>query len=105
MSISSKEQFKKYYKNIWDLLHAESSSMKEYNFIYNNKKYIINFAYSLSHSSLWINNYEIFIYFRGTDEDLINDMKYNNIQNFKQKNNLTYKELLLLFKKIKKYCI
>ena len=85
MSISSKEQFKKYYKNIWNLLHSYSSDMKEYNFIYNNKKYIINFEYSLSHSSLWINNYEIFIYDRGTDNDLINNMKHNNIQNFNKK--------------------
>jgi hypothetical protein len=33
MLITSKEKFKKYYKNMWSLLYSESSKEKEYNFI------------------------------------------------------------------------
>ena len=101
MSITFKEKFKKYYANIWNLLHEESSNEKTYNFILFNKHYNINFEYSVSHSSLFINNYEIYIYSRDTDLDLKTNLKSNNIDDFKKHNNLTYEQLLLLFKKIK----
>jgi hypothetical protein len=99
--ITLKEKFKKYYANIWNLLHEESSNENTYNFILFNKHYNINFEYSISHSSLFINNYEIYIYDRGADLDLKNNLKFNNIDGYKKHTNLTYEQLLLLFKKIK----
>jgi hypothetical protein len=102
MSISSKRQFKNYYKDIWKLLYNESARMKEYNIISCNKKYFIKFEYSIYHSSVIINNFEIFIYMHDTIKtlDLINNIKHNNIYFFIQENKLTYKHLLLIFKKI-----
>lgn len=50
MPITFKEKFTKYYKNIWNLLHSESSDEKEFNFIKFNKQYNIRLEYSLSHS-------------------------------------------------------
>ena len=99
--ITLKEKFKKYYANIWNLLHEESSNENTYNFILFNKHYNIKFEYSISHSSLFINNYEIYIYDRGTDLDLKNNLKFNNIDGYKKHTNLTYEQLLLLFKKIR----
>ena len=101
MSITPKEKFIKYYKNIWDLLHAESSEEKKYDFIKFNKQYSIKFIYSLSHSSLFINNNEIYIYIRDTVLDLVTNLKSNNIDKFKKHDKLTYEQLYLLFKKIK----
>ena len=74
---------------------------KTYNFILFNKHYNIKFEYSISHSSLFINNYEIYIYNRNTDLDLKTNLKFNNIDDFKKHTKLTYEQLLLLFKKIK----
>ena len=76
------------------MLHYESSNEKKYKFI--------KFVYSLSHSSLFINNSEIYIYTReDIQKDLETNLKLNNIEKFKKHNNLTYEQLLLLFRKIK----
>ena len=101
MLITSKEKFKKYYKNIWSLLYSESSKEKEYNFIKFNKQYNIKFEYGVFHSSLFINNNEIYIYLYGTNLDLQYNLKSNNIDKFKKYDKLTYEKLFLLFRKIK----
>ena len=59
MLLTSKKKFTKYYENIFNLLHSESCNEKEYNLVVFNKQYNIKFEYSLSHSSLFINNFEI----------------------------------------------
>lgn len=103
MLFSYKEKFKKYYKNIlldFLYLYSCSSNKKEYTFIKFNKKYNIKFEYSLSHCSVYINNYEIMMYMRATNIDFT-DLKLNGIIQFKKNNKLTYEQLFLLFKKIK----
>ena len=101
MSINYKEKLKKYYKTIlWGFLYSYSSDEKEYTFIKFNKRYNIKFKYSLSHSSVYINNEEIMMYMRASDIDFTN-IKLNGIIEFKKHNKLTYEQLLILFKKIK----
>jgi hypothetical protein len=101
MSITSKEKFKKYYKNIWSLLYSESSKEKEYNFIKFNKQYNIKFKYGVFDSSLFINNNRIYIYLCHSNLDFQYNLKSNGIDEFKKYDKLTYEQLLLLFRKIK----
>jgi len=105
MLLTSKKKFTKYYENIFNLLHSESCNEKEYKLVVFNKQYNIKFEYSLSHSSLFINNFEIYIYDRSSKLDFKTNFKANKIIQFKKYENFTYDQLLFLFKKIKKSLI
>jgi len=96
----AKQKFEKFYKKLNPLLYLSSDPDNEYifEFEFDSKKYKIYFSYGPFYSSMFINNYEIYLYLYGENITL----EKSNILEFRKKNKLTYDKLLSLFRKIYK---